>query len=1091
MLKKFLPLLLIVFVFIQRGASQTSILPPNTIIKATDLLKVSFSPGTYQKKNYFIEIEIYDSGKLMATGTTNNFSIIDNQPEVVFFTQLSFKDNRFIEFVNNEGDLPKGNYEVHYKMISLKPKEIAGLMTVIYSRGKLSVATNPSKESVMKEKADSQSKDTLVVESHQEKNPVIKIKEKSDTSVHTPAIVKRGEIKGIVRDTTSYPRVVNAIAALIGASDSVLQAFTRTRKDGSFTLPNIPFANYILIITHPNFGDYAEEISLTDSSKSISKDFFLVQKSILINEVIIQRQRDIRINGDTTEFNAKNYKLLENATAEDLLKLLPGIKVDKDGKITAYGETVNKVYVDGEEFFGDDPTMATKNIRAEMIDKVQVIDKPSDQAKITGVDDGNKTKVINLKLKDEFKQGFFGKVHASAGIPNTLDNSFMLNSFKEKRKFTAYITQSNIGNNRLNWSDRQNYGAASTTVYEEGFSYSYYDGDDNILGGNEGISNTINGGTNFNNKYLKNKLNLNSSYSFNSGNRNIIKSTNIRQTINDSTYFQNQDQNYNATLISHAPVLRLSYEIDSNNSLSYNLTANIKDTKLKGDYYNETLNAKSEKVNTSLRSLDQDEKSNSFNQSLLVAHKFKHKGRTLSLSTGIDLGNNFRIKYIDTRQQYFNEGNLFRVDTLNQKNDRELYNQVITSKLSYTEPLSKKWILEIHYKPTLATNKSKVISTVKDLGGEYTNMVDTLSNNFVFKTNKQEAGASIRFNYKKTGITLGLNDETGELQRQDLISSKNYNYRYNSLNPSLQLRCTLKNNFNLSVRYSGMNNQPQISQLQPVKDYSNPLSINIGNPDLKPEYKHNFNAFIHRYWLLHSRSFYANISYNLTENAFTQKSTFSSEGITKYNTINGGQTSNAYAYMGYDRKIIKDLVELSFSYNISSYSSNSIINEIINYSTSTNHRLGWGMDYVIEKVFKVGFDYKFTYATNMNKGTAVTNTNIIGHELELEFSVDFLKHYYIRSDYFLMKNKSNTPSARPYESQLLNASAGYKFLKNKAELGFIAHNILNQNNGYSLTQNATMITRTQSNVLGRYFMLSFTYNFANKSSIKKEEDDDD
>jgi hypothetical protein len=456
-----------------------------------------------------------------------------------------------------------------------------------------------------------------------------------------PAIAQRGVIKGIVKDTTSYPRVANATALIIGATDSVMQSFTRTRKDGSFTLTNIPYGKYILVISHPNYGDYAEEISISDSIKFISRDYYLVQKSILINEVIIQRQRDVRISGDTTEFNVKNYKLLENASAEDLLKLLPGIKVDKNGKITAYGEAVNKVYVDGEEFFSDDPTIATKNIKAEMIDKVQVYDKKTDQETLTGVDDGSKNTVINLKLKDEFKKGFFGKINAGAGLPGTLDNGVMINVFNDKRKISGYVTQSNIGNNSLGWNEQQKYGSGSDyTMSDDGYYYTYYSSDDNILSGSEGTSNSINGGANYNDKFLKNKLGLNSSYTFNSGNRDILKTTNTRQTVNDSTYFQNENENYKASLLSQKGVARLIYDLDSNNKITYSVNATIKNIKLKGGYYSETFNSKMDSVNNSTRTIDQNENSNTFNQELLLGHKFKHKGRTLSLNASLNLTDN-------------------------------------------------------------------------------------------------------------------------------------------------------------------------------------------------------------------------------------------------------------------------------------------------------------------------------------------------------------------------------------------------------------------------------------------------------------------
>ncbi len=904
---------------------------------------------------------------------------------------------------------------------------------------------------------------------------------------------QRGEVKGVVLDTTSYPRIANASATIIGSSDSVLLAFARTRKDGTFLIPNIPYGNYILIVSHPSFGDYAEEITLSDSLKTLSKIIYLIQKSILINEVIIQRKRDVKVSGDTTEFTAENYKLLENASAEDLLKLLPGIRVDKDGKITAYGEAVNKVYVDGEEFFGEDPTIATKNIKADMIEKVQVYDLKTDQEVITGVDDGEKNTVINLKLKDEFKKGFFGKVYSRVGLYKSLDHGAMFNAFKDKRKFSAYLTQSNIGNNSLGWKDRNDYGTSNdNSWYEEGASYSYSSTseDDEILNRNDGISHSMNGGTNYNNKFLEDfKLNLNSSYSFSSGNRDIINTIHTEQKVNDSTYFKNERENYKGTLVSHKPMVRLVYDLDSNNKISYTINATIKSIRLNGDYCSETFNGSNDSLNTSLRSLDQAESSSSYNQSVLLSHQFKAIGRTLSLSANLNLNNNNKLKYINTGQRYFSEGLYARMATLNQKNDHSLYNRLVSLKSSFTESLGKKWLLEVHYKPTFATNKSTITSMVADITGEYSQKVDTLSNNFIFNNNRHELGFSIRYTAKALNASIILNNEINEQQRIDLVNSANNSKRANNaINPSLQLRYVFKNRTNLNFRYNGINTMPQIDQLQPIKDYSNPLSVNTGNPYLRSSYEHRMNLFLHRYSVQHSKYFYVSAMYNIIENAFTSQSTFSNEGVTKYLIVNGDNTERLSLWARYGRNMVNDLLRLSFEYGLNSGQRNNILNEIKNRSKSVQNSTGIDITYAKEKSLNLSIGYKITYGTNTNIGSVTTQTSIMEHQIETSGKLNFLNHWTLEANYSFRKN--STPSTTAYAINMLTVSTVYKFIKNKAELGLIGYNLFNENNGYTRYQNASSITQSQHNILGRYIMLSFLYNFSNKGAIQKEDDDE-
>src|SRR5271165_3710872 len=236
-------------------------------------------------------------------------------------------------------------------------------------------------------------------------------------------------VKGIIVDTASKSNLVNTSISVLYAKDSILRKFTRAAADGSFAINNLNKGKFILLVTYPGYADYVEQFNL--DSAHTGHDFgklSMILKAKLLADVIIKGTRAaIKIKGDTTEFDARAFKIQPNAKVEDLLKQLPGIEVDKDGKITAQGETVTKVLVDGEEFFGDDPTLVTKNIRADMVDKVQLYDKKSDQATFTGIDDGVRTKTINIKLKEDKKNGLFGKVNANVGTDGYYEAQLLFN----------------------------------------------------------------------------------------------------------------------------------------------------------------------------------------------------------------------------------------------------------------------------------------------------------------------------------------------------------------------------------------------------------------------------------------------------------------------------------------------------------------------------------------------------------------------------------------------------------------------------------------------------------------------------------------
>src|SRR5579871_394651 len=272
----------------------------------------------------------------------------------------------------------------------------------------------------------------------------------------TIAISKTGfsqsaSISGSIIDSSEKKNLTNSAVLILRKSDSVLTGFTRTDKQGNFSLKNLPSGKFIILITYPKYADYIDTIAIADSSEIKLGNISLTQKAQLLKEVVIRQQiASIKIKGDTTEYKADSFRVQPNATVEDLLKKLPGIQVDKNGSITAQGEKVQKVLVDGEEFFGDDPTLVTQNLRADMVDKVQVYDKKSDQAAFTGIDDGQRDKTINLKLKDSKKNGYFGKLSAGAGTDGYYDYQAMLNYFKNKKKFAAYGIFSNIGKAGLN-----------------------------------------------------------------------------------------------------------------------------------------------------------------------------------------------------------------------------------------------------------------------------------------------------------------------------------------------------------------------------------------------------------------------------------------------------------------------------------------------------------------------------------------------------------------------------------------------------------------------------------------------------------------
>ncbi|MGH2649295.1 MAG: hypothetical protein ACRDE8_17075, partial [Ginsengibacter sp.] len=392
------------------------------------------------------------------------------------------------------------------------------------------------------------------------------------------------KVSGSVKESDENKPVKNVVIALLTPKDSVLYKFTRTDAQGKFMIQNVKPGNYILMSTHPYFADVLDNIAINNDIELPALS--LTSKTKLLQEVIVKSGSPLHIKGDTTVYTADSFKVSANANVEELLKKLPGIQVDKDGKITAMGQTVEKVLVDGEEFFGDDPGMAVKNLRADAVKEVQVFDKKSDQAEFTGIDDGKTQKTINLKLKDNKKTGYFGKVDLAAGSVQNKENRYndnlLFSSFKGKRKFSAFLLNGNIAQNGLSWQDEQKYGGdndnISMSMDDDGgmmfISRGGSSDEEPYVDPQNGYMTNVNAGIQYSNKWNdKNNFNLSPKYTSQQYTNNKLTFTQTQ--VGDSVLNVNSNEINNVNR--HYFKIKGIYDvkIDSMNSLKLTFNTNF------------------------------------------------------------------------------------------------------------------------------------------------------------------------------------------------------------------------------------------------------------------------------------------------------------------------------------------------------------------------------------------------------------------------------------------------------------------------------------------------------------------------------------
>ena len=443
-------------------------------------------------------------------------------------------------------------------------------------------------------------------------------------------------VKGTIADSVEKVKLGTSSVAVLQAKDSILVKFTLAAPDGSFSINGLGKGKFILLVAYPDYADYAEQFTLDSANKV--HDFGPISMSLkarLLKEVMIKgTAKQMTIKGDTTEFNAKAFVIQPNANVEDLLKQLPGITVDQNGKITAEGQTVTKVLLDGEEFFGDDPTLVTRNIRADMVDKIQLYDKKSDQAAFTGVDDGKTEKTINVKLKADKNTGSFGEFQAGNGPEGIYQAEALFNAFKGKEKFAVFGTMGNNGKVGLSWQDEQKYGTGDQLDFtDNGININTQSSDDlDVFGGiysGQGFPLAQTAGVHFDDKWDDDKKSVNGNYKVGyigiDGSTNTVTQNNIPGDILNS----GSNQDYHNAMFRQKLSFVTETKLDSASNLKISVDGTLKHISTENNTTGaDTLN--NALVNTSNRQMNNIVDQRAFNGSIFYTHKFRKTGRTLS-----------------------------------------------------------------------------------------------------------------------------------------------------------------------------------------------------------------------------------------------------------------------------------------------------------------------------------------------------------------------------------------------------------------------------------------------------------------------------
>lgn len=930
----------------------------------------------------------------------------------------------------------------------------------------------------------------------------------------TPA---RFTLQGQAVDTASAP-LPSSTVMLLSPKDSSLVNYGRADEKGGFLFKNLKSGTYLLKISYVGYLPYNLLVKPTGETvinlgelklKPITKELF---------EVVVKTARaPLTIKGDTIEYNAASFKVPPGSTVEDLLRKLPGVQVDPDGSIRAQGQEVRKVTVDGKSFFGNDPKLATKNLQADAIQKVQVYNDKTEQAKLTGVEDGKKEKTVNLELKEEFKKGGFGKLTAGAGPASNgvglrADGKGNYNKFDSKRQFSIIGLGNNTNQQGLSYNDYQDFRGSNSFNFNDNADFGFGSGGRFIFfGGDEdneslsipingqagqGFSNNVAGGANYN--FDTKETKLSSSYYYSQTRLEIDALRNRRNFLPTNSFRSAESSNQVNFNGNHRISLRYEKQLDSLNTLVFisNSRLNNGNASLfrNQDLFRTT--GQSDEGTLSTRNLT-DNSSTARNlgssNTLLYRRKFKKKSRSFAASATYQINSSNSDLLLDATNTFFDSTASPLPPRIRQDQATNSTRSEYKGSLLFIEPFAKKFFWESFYNFSLRNDE--VDRAVLNVGDGAPTRDDSLSRYYNNNYTYNRLGSSVRYSYKGLNLAVGLAGQQYSINGRFAVDKESPDVRFvrrtfTTVVPNVSLNYDMKNNKYLYSGYDLNVQIPSSRQLQPFVDNTNPLFQTEGNPDLLPELQHSVNVGFSYFNPGSFTNFFANLYGNYYVNQIVYNQTVDPQTFVTVSTPDnltgtGGRSIGSYLNYGFPLKKTKATLrftgQLNFGRNLTR------INDVLNETNNQNYTIGTRLD--LTPVDWLTFYGNANIGINQTNYSINTSQNqtIINNTFSGDLNIKFPGSIYLSSsmNYRVFRNQRFGFDQR---IPILNTSVYHILGKaKKAEIRLSAVDLLNQNISVSQYAGQNFVSDERISTLARYFLLSFTYNMRGVSTkIRKE-----
>ncbi len=909
------------------------------------------------------------------------------------------------------------------------------------------------------------------------------------------AMAQEFRITGILINQEDQFPLPGAHLKLVSLRDTLKVNMTISDRQGNFAFEKLARGPYRLEVSYVGFEKYVQQAFAGGKTENIGKIIIKPASTSLGEFEIKATAVRAEQKGDTTQYNADAFKVTKDATTEDLVKKMPGITIE-NGTVKAHGEDVKRVLVDGKQFFGDDPSVTLKNLPAEVVDKIQVFDKLSDQAAWTGFDDGSGQKTINIVTRNAKNSGQFGKFSAGYGTGNHYLLGANVNFFKGQRRLTILGMSNNVNQQNFSAEDVVGSGSGGRQQGQPGGRSPGGAGMPSQMGAQSGVFNTNAIGLNFTDSWGS-KLTLNASYFFNQGTNTTKKQINRQYILGGEVsqyYFENSSSRTDNS--NHRLNMRIEYSPDSANSIiltpRLSVQDNTPDNHLDAFTLNNPIFTTANPLNQSFNINTGKANGYNFNNEILYRHKFSKKGRTVSINLGTGITNRYKDNYLFSLSDFALQTASPSRDTVQQYSKSLSDGLSLSSNLVYTEPLGKKSQLQFNYNVSWSDNKNdkKTYNYLLEQQ-QYTSFDSLLSNTYDNGYITHRLGGGYLYQTEKMNLNAGITYEYALLNGNTSFPERDSTSKsFNTLLPNIMMNYKFSKRTNLRVSYRASTNSPSSGQLQKVVDNSNTLLLSTGNPQLKQEIRHYVMSRFSHASKDKTANLFGMFFFQKTYN-YIGNSTFIASRDTLVNgqlinrgtqmtmpeNLDGAWNSRFLVTVGFPLKPLKS--NLNFNTGLSYNRLPSRINALTNFSNTYGLNLGAVLSSNISDKLDFTLTYNINYNLVENTIQPQLNNNYFFQIGSAQLNWEFWQGFFIQNS-LTYQNYNGIASNITNQYTLWNLNIGKKIFRNKsAEIKLSCYDVLNQNKSLNRSVTDTYIEDSNTEVLRQYFMLSFTYNLRN------------